>query len=113
MTITVETAPPFEVDLKRLARKYPQVLDELDRLITVLESGEHPGDKIPQVGYDVYKVRVKNTSAGKGKRGGFRVLYFVRLADQIILLTIYSKSQQEDIDLNKLRRIIQNYLAAG
>lgn len=111
MTIKVETAPPFEANLKHLSRKYPRVVDEVDQLITQLENGIQPGDKIPQVGYDVYKVRLKNPSASKGKRGGFRVIYFVRVSDHIILLTIYSKSQQEDVDLNTLRQIIRNYLS--
>lgn len=109
MRTRVDIAPAFKRALKRLARKYRAVLDEVDLLITALETGERPGDKIPQVGYDVYKMRLQNPSAGRGKSGDFRAIYYIRLADHIVLLTIYSKSKQVDIPLELIRRIIQDY----
>ncbi|MBC7812433.1 MAG: type II toxin-antitoxin system RelE/ParE family toxin [Burkholderiales bacterium] len=93
-----------------MARKYPAVLNEVDGFLIALENDERPGDKIPSVGYDVYKVRLKNASAGRGKSGGFRVIYYIRLEDHVILLTIYSKSQQSDISAEQLRRIIEEYI---
>lgn len=77
MTTRVELHASFKKDLKLLARKYRAVLNELDDLVTELEVGKRPGDKIPNVGYDVYKVRLAIPSAGRGKRGGFRVIYYV------------------------------------
>ena len=77
-----------------------------------MENGTHSGDKIPDLGYDVYKVRLKNPSAKRGKRGGFRAIYYIKTAQFIILLTIYSKSQQEDISVERIRRIIADYLSS-
>lgn len=111
MTIKVDFTPLFDKELKRLSRKFPLVIDETETLVDQLESGEQPGDKIPNVGYDVYKVRLRNPSAGKGKRGGFRVIYYVRVAEHIILLTIYSKSQQEDVSMESIRRVIDDFNA--
>lgn len=108
MTTKVDIGNQFKGDLRRLVRKYPLVLNEVDSLITQLERDKRPGDKIPQAGYDVYKVRMRNPSARKGKSGGFRMIYYVRLVDNILLLTIYSKSQQEDILLDAIRRLIEN-----
>lgn len=109
MTTKVEFAPHFLKDLKRLKRKYSHVTAVVEELVSALENGEHPGDKIPNVGYDVHKVRLKNPSAGRGKSGGFRVIYYVQLADLIILVTIYSKSQQEDFPIERLRQIIDEF----
>lgn len=109
MTPKVEFAPYFLKDLKRLKRKYSQVTDVVEELVKALENGEQPGDKIPNVGYDVYKVRLKNPSAGRGKSGGFRVIYYVQLADFVILVTIYSKSQQADFPAERLRKIIDEF----
>lgn len=109
MTTKVEFAPYFLKDLKRLKRKYSQVTDVVEELVKALEGGEQPGDKIPNVGYDVYKVRLKNPSAGRGKSGGFRVIYYVQLADLVILVTIYSKSQQADFPAERLRKIIDEF----
>jgi mRNA-degrading endonuclease RelE of RelBE toxin-antitoxin system len=109
MTTRVEVTAVFTKALKRLSRKYPSIVDELDKLITRLEKDERPGDKIPGAGYDVYKVRLANPSARRGKRGGFRIIYYIRLVDHVVLLTIYSKSEQSDIALEQLRLVINEF----
>lgn len=107
MATQVELTPRFERLLERLARTYPRVEDELETLITQLEQDQHPGDKIPRVGYDVYKVRLRNPSAGRGKRGGLRVVYYVRQKDRVLLITIYSKTERGDMPAEEIRRLIQ------
>ena len=108
MPTEVSISNPFRKDLDHLARKYPKVLDTIESLITDLENDMRPGDKIPRVGYDVYKVRLPNPSAGRGKRGGFRAIYYVQLQDRIILLIIYSKTEQSDISPDEIRRVLED-----
>jgi len=49
-------------------------------------------------------------SKGKGKRGGARVIYFLRLASgQIVLITAYGKNAQDDIPGKWLRKIKEAY----
>lgn len=46
--------------------------------------------------------------AGKGKRGGVRVIYyFKKRADEIWLLTLYGKSETENIPAHILRAIAE------
>lgn len=106
MATTVEPFEQFTKALKRLAKKYPAVLDVVEQLIDDLEANERPGDKIPGVGYDVYKVRLANPSAKKGKSGGFRVIYYVHIIDQVYLIAIYSKSDQSDLPADTIRRLL-------
>ena len=40
--------------------------------------------------------------------GRFRVIYYVQFADHVILLTIYSKTEQTDISSDKIREILEN-----
>lgn len=108
MPTRVSIAESFRKDLKRLARKYAAVLEVVQELVTTLEKDERPGDKIPNVGFDVYKVRLKNPSAGRGKRGGFRVIYYVQLVNSVVLLTIYSKSDKTDITPDELRQVLDS-----
>ncbi len=110
MPTTVSIADTFTKALKRLARKYPKVLDSVEALILDLENDLRPGDKIPQVGYDVYKVRLRNPSARRGKSGGFRVIYYVQVVDSVILLTIYSKTEQTDISPDEIRQVLHEVL---
>ena len=61
------------------------------------------GDVIPGSG-GVRKVRWR--TKGRGKRGGVRVVYFVRSQQAIIwMLTIYAKNVAESIPARVLRRI--------
>jgi len=109
MTSRVQTAPPFDTKIKRLIRKYPGVRNELNGLIEALRHDQRPGDKIPGVGYDVYKVRLGNPSAGRGKSGGFRIIYYLRRRDDVLLLTIYAKTQRQDISADEIRHIIEKF----
>lgn len=110
MTVQVEFSAFFEKELKRLHRKYPSVVDEVATLVEQLEQGTLPGDEIPNVaGYAVYKVRLPNPSARKGKSGGFRVIYYARRTNFIGLITIYSKSEQTDISPEKIRLLVEHY----
>jgi mRNA-degrading endonuclease RelE of RelBE toxin-antitoxin system len=107
MPTKVDVPEPFLKKLRKLARKYPAVLREFEALAQQLKEDQRPGDKIPRVGYNVYKVRLRNPSAGRGKRGGFRVIYYVQLVDSVILLTIYSKTAQTDISPEEIRRVLE------
>jgi len=71
-----------------------------------LQSGALPGDKISGIGYKVFKLRIKNSDRKKGKSGSYRLIYYCQTAIGIILLTIYSKSEQIDIAADDIRRII-------
>ena len=110
MPSQVQVTSKFEKDVKRLKRKYPAVKSEIAKLLTQLEDDERPGDKIPNVGYDVYKVRLANPSAKRGKSGGFRVIYYLQLVDRVMLLTIYSKTEQTDISPEDIRYILEEFV---
>ena len=112
MTVQTELSDHFEKELRRLHRKFPSILSEVEILVDQLERGELPGDKIPNIGYNVYKVRLRNPSAGRGKRGGFRAIYYVRHTSFVVLITIYFKSDQTDIHKERLQALIQQYKAS-
>jgi mRNA-degrading endonuclease RelE of RelBE toxin-antitoxin system len=45
---------------------------------------------------------------GKGKRGGYRIIYYYRSkSGQIYLLTIYAKSEMEDLTTKQLKTIAE------
>ena len=60
------------------------------------------------LGNNSYKIRLAIRSNGKGKRGGGRVItYLVSENKEVYLLTIYNKSELDNIDHNTLQSIIQ------
>jgi mRNA-degrading endonuclease RelE of RelBE toxin-antitoxin system len=50
---------------------------------------------------------VRNSDVAKGKSGGYRVIYYIRTSDHFIVITLYSKSEQIDIDPDEIRRLIE------
>lgn len=108
MPTKISTHPRFERKVKKLEKRFPDIDDVLEKLFIQLENDERPGDKIPNIGQDVYKVRLGNPSAQKGKSGGFRVIYYVRLADGVVLLTIYAKSDQPDISPQDIIALLED-----
>lgn len=101
--------PRFVKDIKRLAKKFRNINDDLDEILSQLEKGELLGDLIKTISADeqIYKCRVPNTSDKKGKSGGFRVIYYaVTIDNEIYLLTLYSKTETETIDISTLIKYI-------
>lgn len=102
----------FKRNLVRLSRRYRHIRADVEPVIEALGAGETPGDQVPGIGLPVYKVRIRNSDALRGKSGGYRCLYYLASPDQIVLVTIYSKSDTGDISADVLRRLIEDHLAA-
>ncbi|MCA0455453.1 MAG: type II toxin-antitoxin system RelE/ParE family toxin [Chloroflexi bacterium] len=111
--INVSFAQNFINDIKHLKKKYRHVIDDVDTLVDHLRKGETPGDQIPNVGYNAYKVRLKSSDLTKGKSGGFRIIYYLETKTDRILLTIYVKNEQADISSNEIASLIRKVLSSN
>ena len=107
--IEVIASPMFNRNTRNLKKKYRNILKDVDPLLEQLENGETPGDQVVGTGYPVFKVRVKNSDNQKGKSGGYRVIYYLKTVDRTLLLTIYSKSELDDVAAEDLVKIIEEY----
>ncbi|BAZ43400.1 hypothetical protein NIES4102_04000 [Chondrocystis sp. NIES-4102] len=99
----------FQQDLRKLAKRYRSIRQDLTPLIQQLQQGETPGDLISGNKYQVIKVRLKNSDIQKGKSAGYRVIYYLKTPTAIILVTIYSKSDLTDIPNKVIQEIIQKF----
>ena len=60
------------------------------------------------LGKDCYKIRMAIASKNKGKSGGSRVITCVKIIDEtVILLSIYDKSERENIEDSKLKSLLE------
>lgn len=107
--IQVEASPTFNRNFRSLAKKYRSIRNDIQPVIEQLERGELLGDQISGIGYVVFKLRVRNSDIQKGKSGGYRLIYYVKTAQGIILLTVYNKSEQADIAADEIRSIVAEY----
>lgn len=95
MSFSILTTPPFEKELKQLAKKYPSVKKDIADLAVKLLKEPKMGIAF---GNDCYKIRMAITSKGKGKSGGARVITFVQIIETTIyLLSIYDKADTSNI----------------
>ncbi|MEG3910138.1 type II toxin-antitoxin system RelE/ParE family toxin [Microcoleus sp. w2-18bC1] len=104
--IQIVFSDEFKTRLRTLIKRYRSIRTDLKPLLDELQSGNLIGDQIPGTGYTVFKVRLKNSDIQKGKSGGYRVIYQLRGDTYILLVVIYSKSDQDDIPANQIRDII-------
>lgn len=99
----------FQRKLRTLSKKYRQIQRDLEEILEQLQAGNCLGDRLSGVGYEIFKARVKNSDIKKGKSAGYRLIYWMHSLNTIVLLDIYSKSEQEDIEVKEIQRILVEF----
>jgi mRNA-degrading endonuclease RelE of RelBE toxin-antitoxin system len=95
MPFNILTIPEFDKNIKKLAKHYKNIKVDLSSLVLELQNNPKLGTHLFQ---NCYKIRVANSSIPTGKSKGFRVIaYCIDDEQNIYLLSIYSKSDQENI----------------
>jgi len=101
MSFNIIPTPPFEKELKQLAKKYPSLKKDMAALVIRLL--EEPKTGTP-LGNNCYKIRMAISSKGQGKSGGARVITFVQIIETtIFLLSIYDKADIANISDKELK----------
>lgn len=105
MNYKIKTIPRFEKELKRMAKKYPSLKNEYIKLVNELRIQPKKGTSI---GNSCYKIRLAIISKGRGKSGGTRVITYLHIVDTtVFLLSIYDKSEQENIPDKELAELLK------
>ncbi|MEP7170859.1 MAG: type II toxin-antitoxin system RelE/ParE family toxin [Bacteroidota bacterium] len=104
MSYKVVLTDKFKKQAKKLLKKYRSLKNELEDFETSLLSNPVQGTAL---GNNSYKIRLGVKSKGKGKSGGVRIITFIVTDDsEIYLLTIYDKSEIENVDDKTLEKLI-------
>ncbi|MEA5512128.1 type II toxin-antitoxin system RelE/ParE family toxin [Crocosphaera sp. UHCC 0190] len=109
--IEIKVTPEFRRNLRTLAKRYRNIRSDIQSIIDQLQAGKIVGDQISGIPYTVFKVRIKNSNIQKGKSGGYRFIYYLKTSTKIVLVTIYSKSDQGDITANTIKKILDSFKA--
>ena len=108
MSYKIKSTKQFDKELKRIASKYPSLKSDFKNFLE--EISETPSIGSP-LGNNCYKIRLAIASKGKGKSGGARVIiYVVQIEKEVLLLSIYDKSEKETISNAEILKRIQAYL---
>lgn len=98
----------FKRQAKAFNKKYKSFSDDFESLLNSIKDNPFQGTSL---GEGVYKVRMKITSKGKGKRGGAIVLTWTvtQQGDNITvtLLAIYDKSEYSNVSDRYIKSLVK------
>lgn len=106
--IVIKTTPAFDRKAKKL-----MTLESMEELFDYLELSPEKGDLIQGSG-GVRKLRWQTGKDNKGKSGGVRILYHYSKGVLVLLITLYSKSEKENVtkeERNELKKLIPQLVA--
>ena len=104
MSYNVQSIDVFEKQAKKLIKKYPSLKQEIFKIVQALKISANIGVSI---GKNCFKIRIAIASKGKGKSGGARIITnFVIKEKTIFLITIYDKSDKENITDKELIELL-------
>lgn len=95
MKVIVRITGNFKKELKPLLKKHKSLSKDILALEKKMISNPMLGTSL---GKNIFKIRLKITSKGKGKRGGARVISLV----ETTLIGIVEQNTQEEITINLL-----------
>ena len=99
MSFEITLTKSFRRNLKPFVKRFASLVNDLEALKEELLNNPQTGDPL---GRDCYKVRMRIKAKNTGKSGGARVVTCVKIVGQeIFLLTIYDKSEQDSITDNE------------
>ncbi len=105
MNYKVFSIKEFDKQFKVLVKKYPSLKGQLNLLADKLSISPAVGIAL---GHNCYKIKIPIKSKGRGKRGGARIITFIKISEETVyLISIYDKSEQSDIPSIELKRLIQ------
>ena len=106
MNYRIKLSLEFTKELKRLAKRYRSLKADVKILGESLMENPFQG---ADLGNGLRKVRMSITSKGKGKSGGARVITLTAVIStddtEILLLTIYDKSERDTITDSELKAL--------
>lgn len=105
MPLQIVLSENFKREVKILGKKYPSLNDDFLNLLDELNQNPQLGTPI---GQDCYKIRLLIKAKKTGKSGGGRVITCVKIVDErVYLLSVYDKSEQENISDKRLNFILK------
>jgi mRNA-degrading endonuclease RelE of RelBE toxin-antitoxin system len=105
MPYSILTVPEFDRNVKSLFKRYKNIRLDLEKLTTLLQENPISGTHLFN---NCYKIRLANSSIPTGKSKGFRVIiYHISQDANIYLLSIYAKSDRENISDSEIKEILK------
>ena len=110
MNFTAQTTSYFDVEARRLGKRYRSFADDYDSFLADIKKNPYQGVELMP---GVRKVRMAIASKNNGKAGGARVITFTYAISEddgvILLLLVYDKSDASTVKNNVIKEILRDY----
>ena len=100
----IEYSESFLKEAKQLSKKFKLLKSDLKQAVDEIETKNDLGVCL---GFNLFKKRVKNSSIPTGKSGGFRVIIYQQIENKIVLISIYSKTEKENLSDEEIRKLLK------
>lgn len=114
MKYGIKPVPSFLKELKRLSKRYVSIKEDVLALGRSLQMNPNQG---VDLGRGLRKIRMVITSKGRGKSGGVRVITLNVVFDadsvEILLVSIYDKTERENITMKEIETLLEKNGLAG
>lgn len=108
MSFKIETIHTFDIQAKRLSKKYHSLKKDIKDLVSELIENPHLGTPL---GKNCYKIRMAISSKGKGKSGGARIITHIQIIDETVyLLSIFDKSEKDSLSETEIDILLKEIL---
>lgn len=107
MNFKIHLIPSFLKSLKALSKKYRSLKTDFESFALKLSEDPFQGVEISP---GIRKIRMAISSKGRGKSGGARIITYTLITSEIegdvYLIEIYDKADYDTVDVERIRRII-------
>lgn len=104
LEVKIEQTDFFRKLIKELRKRYRHIEKDIDKFIGTIHEINDLG--IP-LGNNLYKARIKNSDALRGKSGGYRLITYLQLKNnKLTLIYIFSKSDIANLSEKQLDEIV-------
>ena len=101
----LDFTPTFRRELKRLAKKYPSLLKDVEKLGEQVLNNPTLGTSL---GQNAYKIRLSITGKSGGKSGGGRVITCLKIEkDKAFFVSIFDKSEKSSLSDKELTELLK------
>jgi mRNA-degrading endonuclease RelE of RelBE toxin-antitoxin system len=96
----------FVDSLRELTKRYPRAPKTVNPALESLTQHPEAGSAIPGWHRRVWKLRINSRDISRGKRFGFRLIYYLE-GTTIYPLIIYAKARRSDVSVQEIMRALR------
>jgi mRNA-degrading endonuclease RelE of RelBE toxin-antitoxin system len=102
----IHQVPSFLSSLRELTKRYPRAPATVNPALESLKQHPEAGSAIPGWHQRVWKLRINSRDIHRGKRFGFRLIYYLE-SKTVYPLLIYAKTNKSDVSDQEIMRALR------